>query len=217
VPAAASPDEATAGGRRWPGILAATGLPLGADPPGRGRVVPAAPLPLGIAGEREIVDVFLAERVQVAEVRAAVERALPPGWRLAGLHDVWTGAPAAPAAVVAAEYRVVVAGVARWELEGAALALLAAAALPRERRREKAASVYDLRPLLIDLRVRPGGADGLVLAMRLRHGPEAVGRPEEVVAALREPPAGLSIAPVVRAIVRERFVLADDAGDRPSA
>ena len=106
-----------------------------------------------------------------------------------GLHDVWVGPPSAPAAVLAADYRVLLAGPPRWAVEGAVLALLAAAALPRERRREKKTAAYDLRPLILGLEVRASDESGVTLAMRLRHAADAVGRPEEVVAALGEPPA----------------------------
>ncbi len=181
------------------------------------RVAPAAPLPLRVAGEREVVDVHLVERRTVAEVRAAVTGALPAGWLLVDLHDVWVGSPAAPAAVLAADYRVVVAGAPRWALEGAVLALLGSSTLPRERRREKRTTAYDLRPLLLDLRVRGAGGEGVTLGMRLRHAPDAVGRPEEVVAALGELPApalgeppALSAPLVVRSVVRERLVMAGD-------
>ncbi len=233
-PAAGVPERgAGAGGRSWAAILASSALPLAGEG-SRVRVAPAAALPLGIAGEREVVDLYLAERRTIAEVRAAVVDALPSGWELVDLHDAWVGAPAAPAAVVAADYRVVVAGAARWALEGAALALLEASSLPRERRREKRTTTYDLRPLLLDLSVRGGGAEGVTLAMRLRHAPDAVGRPEEVVAALGDrtvlvagepatalrsrpiPPLGELPAPagplVVRSVVRERLIMAGDPG-----
>jgi radical SAM-linked protein len=215
-PAAATPGEQAGGARGWASILAAAGLPLASDGGGRGRVVPAAPLPLGIAGEREVVDVLLAERLPVATVRDGVRSALPSGWRLVGIHDVWLGAPAAPAAVIAADYRVVVAGAARIQLEAAARELLAATTLPRERRREKRTTTYDLRPLLVALETRAATAAGVVLWMRLRHGPEAVGRPEEVVAALGEPPAPRLEDPLeVVGIVRERLALGDDEAEPP--
>ena len=52
--------------------------------------------------------------------------------------------------------------------------------------------------------------------MRLRHGPDAVGRPEEVVAALGEPPAPpLESPPGIVEIVRERLVMADDPDAPP--
>jgi radical SAM-linked protein len=183
----------------------------------RGRVVPAAPLPLGIAGEREVVDVYLAERLPAAAMRQAVVPALPAGWRLVDLHDVWVGAPAPPAAVVAADYRVEVAAPPRAALEVAAGELLAAASLIRERRREKRTTVYDLRPLLLRLEVRGGVASSTVVSLRLRHDQDAVGRPEEVLAALAEPPAPpLSTPLAVVAIVRERLVMLDDL-DAPPA
>ncbi len=205
-----------AGGWSWPALLSSTVLPLAGEAAGRGRVTRAAPLPLGVAGEREIVDLYLAERLPAWAVRASVTGVLPPGASLVGLHDVWVGAPAAAAAVVAADYRVHVVGPPRWALEGAVLALLGADALPRERRREKKTTAYDLRPLILGLQVRSSDGGGATLAMRLRHAPDAVGRPEEVVAALGEPPSALGEAPALRSIVRERLLMVDDP-DAPPA
>ncbi len=211
-PAVTEAERRTEGGAPgWATILGPAGLPLAGQGGTRVRVAQAAPLPLGIAGEREVVDVYLADRRTVAQVREAVVGALPPGWLLVDLHDVWVGAPTSAASVVAADYRVLVAGETRWALEGAALALLAAASLPRERRRDTRTTAYDLRPLLLDLRVRSGGGEGMTLGMRLRHAPDGVGRPEDVVAALGEPPASpVPSSLVVRAMVRERLVMAGD-------
>jgi radical SAM-linked protein len=192
-------------------LLTLAGLPIAGGGAGRGRVVPACPLPIGVAGEREVVDLYLVERLPVATVRAAVTAVLPAGLSLVDLHDVWVGAPSAPAGVVAADYRVHLAGPARWMIEGAVLALLGATTLPRERRREKKTTAYDLRPLILGIEVRGSDVSGVTLAMRLRHAPDAVGRPEEVVAALGEPPAPpFPVALVVHWIVRERVVMADD-------
>jgi len=178
--------------------------------------MPASPLPVGVAGEREVVDLYLVERLPAATVRAAVAAVLPAGLSLVELHDVWVGAPSAPAGVVAADYRVLVAGPPRWVIEGAVLALLGAVTLPRERRREKKTTAYDLRPLILGLEVRGSDGSGVTLAMRLRHASDAVGRPEEVVAALGEPPAApLPVPLAVRSIVRERIVMAADADVPP--
>lgn len=196
-------------------LLSSSGLPVAGEGIGKSRVAPAAPLPLGVAGEREVVDLYLAERQPASAVRAAVTAVLPAGASLVDLHDVWLGAPSAPAAVVAADYRVLLAGPPRWAVEGAVQALLSAATLPRERRREKKTSAYDLRPLILRLEVRASDGSGVTLAMRLRHAPDAVGRPEEVVAALGEPPASLGEAPTVRSTVRERIVMADDPDAPP--
>ncbi len=217
-PAATEAERRTeGGGRGWAGILADSGLPFAVESGGRIRVAQAAPLPLGVAGEREVVDVYLADRRTIVEVRDAVAGVLPRGWLLVDLHDVWVGAPAAPAAVVAGVYRALLAGPPRWAVEGAALALLAAEALPRERRKEKRTIAYDLRPLLLDLRVRSSGGEGITLAVCLRHAPDAVGRPEEALAALGEPPAAPFAVPlVVHSLVRERLIMADDP-DAPPA
>ncbi|HSW42489.1 MAG TPA: TIGR03936 family radical SAM-associated protein [Patescibacteria group bacterium] len=195
----------------WPALLAASGLPLAGEEGGRGRVAAAAALPVGVAGEREVVDVYLSERLPARVVRAAVVAALPAGRALVDLHDVWLGAPSAPSAVVAADYRVLLEGPPRWAIEGAVLALLGATALPRERRREKRTTVYDLRPLILRLEVRTSDGTGVMLAMRLRHASDAVGRPDEVVAALGEPPAPpLPVAPATRSVVRERILMVGD-------
>ena len=218
MPALTEADRAyVGGGRGWSAITAAAGLPMAGEA-GRPRVAQAAPLALGMAGEREIVDLYLAERLPRGDVRAAIAAALPSGWSLVDLHDVWVGAPAAPAAMVAADYRVIVAGAARWAVEGAVFALMAARTLPRERRREKKTTEYDLRPIIERLEVRSSGLDGVMLAMRLRHAPDAVGRPDEVVAALGEPPAPAPAAPLIlRSIVRERLVMADEADAPPGS
>jgi radical SAM-linked protein len=213
MPAIVAPGERLAGSRAWGAILAATGLPVADASSSRGRVVPAAALPLGVAGEREIVDVMLADLLPASVVRAAVEAALPPSWKLVDLHDVWLGAPSAPAMVVAAEYRALVTGPSPAALDAAARALLAARALPRERIREKRTTSYDLRPLLLDLAVRGAGVGGVSIGLRLRHGVDLVGRPDEVLAALAEPPSPPLGAPLATVeVVRERLILADEPG-----
>jgi radical SAM-linked protein len=216
IPASAVPGEIAAGPRAWTEALERAGLPAAQAPgSGRARASAAAPLPLGIAGEREIVDVFLAARLPVSEVRSRLEAALPPGVSLVDLHDVWLGAPAAPAAVVAADYRVEAAGAAGSAIRVAVARLIEATSLPRERRREKRVTEYDLRPLVVRLAVT-GWDDSAAagpcgtLEMRLRHTVDAVGRPEEVMAALAD--AGASCRVV--AIVRERLVIAEAAPDR---
>jgi radical SAM-linked protein len=219
LPAVALPGQLPAGAGAWASLLERSGLPLAGEP-GRGRVAPAAQLPLGIAGEREIVDVVLVARLPVTEVRERVRAGLPPTVELVDLHDVWVGAPSASAALVAADYRVEVAGVSPLGLRVAAEALLAVSALPRERRREKKTQAFDLRPLILSLSVAavlppagssPGAATA-VLRTRLRHRPDAVGRPEDVLAALAEPPAPPLGGEVrVLQIVRERLLTRDDA------
>jgi radical SAM-linked protein len=214
------PGQRPSGSRGWADSLLAAGLPVSFTSGGRQpRVTPAAALPLGIAGEREIVDVFLAERLPIADVRARLQAALPAEVALVDLFDVWVGAPAAPAAARFADYRVEATGAPEATVRSAVERVLAARSLPRERRREKRTSAYDLRPLVERLEVwrwddaAPGGPAG-VLRMRLRHESDAVGRPEEVMAALAEVSAASLQA---GQITRERLLLGGEpehpAGD----
>ncbi len=219
LPAVTVPGSLPAGAGAWAALLGECGLPLAGEA-GKGRVVPAAQLPLGFAGEREIVDVVLGARLTLVEVRERLRAGLPASVDLVELHDVWVGAPSASAAVIAADYRVMLAGVPAPVLRLAAESLLAASTLPRERHREKKTQSFDLRPLILSLSVsavlRPSGADSdapsTLLRVRLRHRPDAVGRPEDVVSALGEPPApplGETIR--VLEVVRERLLLAGDS------
>jgi len=163
----------------------------------RPKLVFAAPLQLGMLGEHELADLFLAERLTAPALRERLTAGMPAGYRVIDLHDVWMGAPALAPQLVAADYRMTLFGVEREGLASAATRLLSAERLPRERRRETKTVAYDLRPLIIDLRVRdtdaaipvpdgvPAGAS--VLWMRLRHSQErGSGRADEVVAALAD-------------------------------
>jgi radical SAM-linked protein len=192
----------------WEEAIEASGLPVH-RPAGRvrTRVAFGAPIPLGIAAERELVEIHLAERVPIWCVRAALADRLPTGWRLVDLHDVWTGAPALAGRVAAAEYRVEL--IDGGPLAEAAGDLLAAPTLPRSRTKGGSEVAYDLRPLLEDISIAE--ADGRsILRLRTRIHPElGTGRPEEVLAALGER-LGRPLEPA--SIVRERLILADDTG-----
>jgi radical SAM-linked protein len=124
----------------------------------RPRLVFAAPLPLGMLAEHELADLFLAERLTRPDVRDRLMSGMPRGYRLVDLHDEWVGGPAVATRLVAADYRMTLLGVAADALEGATRRLLAASTLQREKRREKKVTAYDLRPLLLDLQVRPPDA-----------------------------------------------------------
>ncbi|HEX8939958.1 MAG TPA: TIGR03936 family radical SAM-associated protein [Candidatus Limnocylindrales bacterium] len=163
----------------------------------RPRLVFAAPLPLGMLGEHELADLVLSERLTLPDLRGRLRRDLPLGYELVELHDDWLGAPSLASQLVAADYRLLVAGASRAELRAAAEALLDADRIDRERRREAKAVAYDLRPLVLELDVLEPTGDGsalpgvdappVVVRTRLRHRQdEGIGRAEEVVAALAE-------------------------------
>ena len=203
----------------WETGLLASGLPLAMTEGAtrRPRVTFAAPAPLGMIAERELLDIVLSRILRIDQVRGAVERSAPGGYRLVDLYDVWLGRPSLAASVVAGDYRVSIdpEGAADrdplrlGEVEAAVAALLAATRVERTRVKGQGAVTVDIRPHLSTLRVgMAAGGDDLELRMRLRLGGEGgVGRPEEVVAALGERLGGRLVA---RRIVRERIVLADD-------
>jgi radical SAM-linked protein len=201
----------------WETGLAASGLPVaGLDAPRpKPRFAQAAPLGAALAGEAELVDVWLVERWPVWRVREALAANLPPGHRLIDLYDVWLGEPALPGRVVASDYRAELA-IAPAALDGACATILASASIMRERAKGDSLVAYDLRPFIEALDVTPdrGGA-GSTLRMRLRHDPEkGVGRPDEVLAAIEDRLA-VDVRPV--AIVRETVVLGDPAPAPPPA
>ena len=193
----------------WETAVEASGLPLHrAAGRARGRVAFGAPLPPGIAAERELAEIFLVERVPTWRVREALVAGLPTGWSLVDLFDAWVGGPPLAGRVVAADYRIELeTGADPASIASAARELLEAADLPRIRQKGGASVPYDLRPLLANVTVDIG-VSPLRLRVRTRIHPElGTGRPEEVVAALGDRCGRLL---EVRSIVRERLILADD-------
>jgi hypothetical protein len=123
------------------------------------------------------------------------------------VFDVWLGGPPLAGRVVAADYRIELEGAVDVEaLARAAIELLAAGNVPREREKGERRVRYDLRPLLIDVRVEDG--EPPIVRARTRFHPElGTGRPEEVVGALAD---RLESPLVMRSIVRERLLLDED-------
>lgn len=167
----------------------------------RPRLVFAAPLPLGMLAEHELADLVLAERLTASDLRGRLAACLPSGYEVIDLFDVWVGEPALAPQLAAADYRLWLSGAGVAELQRAAERLLAAETLPRTRKREKRTIRYDLRPLILDLKVEAasgaggvqvdggavGGGPAAALWLRLRHSQEGgTGRADEVVAALAD-------------------------------
>jgi hypothetical protein len=203
----------------WDATLLAAGLPIaGLDAPkAKARFAIAAPLASRIPGEAELADLWLVERLPRWRVREALRDGLPVGYLLVDLFDVWMGEPPLPGRVAASVYRATLrppADPAR--LADAAEALLAAEALPRERRKGEGTVTYDLRPFLASIDVAPGQDGGAVLRLTLRHDPaRGVGRPEEALAALAQALGGPLLDP--ETLVREALVLADPPPPTPPA
>ena len=162
-----------------------------------------------MAAERELLDLSLTELCPAWLVRERLADHLPTGWRLVDLHDVWLGAPALAGQVAAADYRIDLGNADPATITAAADALLAATELPRERAKGGSTVRYDLRPLLVGVRVAEPGPPLLLHARTRFHPVLGTGRPEEVVAALAE----AARTPLeVGSVVRERLILADELG-----
>ena len=193
----------------WTAAVEAAGFPLAAGDAGRGRsrIAFGAPLPVGMAAERELIDVVLTEAWPVWKVREALEPHVPAGWSLIDVHDVWLGGPPLAGRVAAADYRIELqGGPEAVTLQRAAADLVAADRIPRQRMKGGANVDYDLRPLLVTVAVEPGPP--ITVRTRTRFDPElGTGRPEEVLGALAD---RLGSPLESRSIVRERLLLDED-------
>jgi radical SAM-linked protein len=152
------------------------------------RIQIASALPLGIAGNAEIVDLWLdTDPGDPAETQSRLQAASPPGLTILNVETVDEHGPALQTQVVSAEYRVTLLEPASVpDLQQRLDNLLSAASLPRIRRDKP----YDLRPLIEELNLTPalaGEGQEVRLFMRLAARDGATGRPEEVLDVLGIP------------------------------
>lgn len=167
----------------WERAFRRAGLPLaysqGFHP--QPRINQACPLPLGFTSHVELLDVWLTEEMPLEEIRAAVEAAIPSGITITNIEAVDLRTPALQTQVDTSDYIITLhQDVNLAELRVRIEAMLSADSLPRERR----GKTYDLRPLIVSLRLvdQPSQPAQLHLCLTVREG--ATGRPEEVMLAL---------------------------------
>ena len=203
----------------WEATLVASCLPVvGLDTPrAKPRFVSAAPLAAAIAGEAELADVWLTQRLPRWRVREALADRLPTGCALVDLYDVWLGESPLPGRVVASVYRATLpAGIDVARLAAAAAALLDAPTLQRARRKGEGTVTYDLRPFLATIEVAVRAEGGAIVRLTLRHDPaRGIGRPDEALAALGDALASGPLEP--ETLVREGIVLASPPPPEPPA
>ena len=150
----------------------------------------AAPLPQNVTSDGELVEVYLAEPVAPDKALEAVGGRLPDGVEVCGVQEIGVQAPSVQSQLRWAEYEVEL----PQEVECARACraveeMLAARTLPAEYRRETRVKQYDLRPLVLGLKVEDRGDGRLVLEMKLRSEPEMTGRADQVLLALGLPEA----------------------------
>ena len=187
----------------WERLLRRARLPLaysqGFHP--QPRINQAAPLPLGILSQVEMVDVWLEDEIPLEQVSAALQKAAPPGMEISQVAAVDPKAPALPTIVRASEYRVTLLD----PVEPAALeAMLDAFLSSTESVRDRRGKTYDLRPLVEDLALESMRNGYAQLRMRLSAREAATGRPDEVLMAL-------GLDPFAARIERTRLILEPSA------
>lgn len=145
----------------------------------------ASGLPLGYTGSAEVIDIALTKPMSPAEFSASVPPFLPKGLVICGVEEAPARSPSLQAALRQAEYRVTVeTSLSMDRINRRISDLLAAGHLERERVRKGRKEVYDLRPLVDDVRLETYGGNHVGLWMRLSAGSKGNARPDAVLAAL---------------------------------
>jgi radical SAM-linked protein len=174
----------------WEAAIEGSGLPVATTGGAhrRPRIQMPPPLPSGLTGERELLDLHLVERRTSPDVRRGLAMAAPAGHRIVELFDVWVGAAPLPALVIAVDYAITVrSGAGLDALRGAVARVVAAPAIERLRRKGDRTKLYDLRPFILGLRLEDAGLEAAVIRVRLAVHPElGTGRPDEVIAAISD-------------------------------
>jgi radical SAM-linked protein len=179
--------------RTWQRIVRRADLPLayseGFNP--QPRMSFAAALPVGCTSDHEELDMVLSPPCAINEVKARLDRALPPGMKVIAIEEVPLNAPALQMQLAAAEFEITVEdGEAVESLSERVPQFLAATEVMRDRR----GKVYNLRPLVQALSIKLAQANrAAVIRSRLQATPEGTGRPDELAAALGLDPATIKI------------------------
>lgn len=140
----------------------------------------AAALPLGFSSRCEVMDLKLEHNISLDDLPTRLNRMLPAGIQVVDVEQVEERAPALQTQVVSAEYEVTLTeAIDRSDLKRKIDSVIESNALPRERR----GKMYDLRPLIEELRIMesdgPPSMQKIFMRLAAREG--ATGRPEEVL------------------------------------
>ena len=134
----------------------------------------AAALPLGFSSRCEVMDMRLEQDIPLGDLPTRLNGTLPAGLQVVGVEQVDERAPALQTQVTSAEYEVTLTeAIDLSELERRINSVIESKSIPRERR----GKMYDLHPLVEELRLL---SDGKIF-MRLAAREGATGRPEEVL------------------------------------
>jgi radical SAM-linked protein len=145
----------------------------------------AAPLPLGVTSESELMDIYIIKGVAPHYFVSALNQQLPSGMSVSKVYPISSELPSLQSQISQAEYRVEVeTEKGPPDIKAAIESLLALEHLPWQHQRDTGPHQYDLRVLIDDIRVIDWQPPLGTLGMRLRCDNAGSGRPEQVAAAL---------------------------------
>jgi radical SAM-linked protein len=173
--------------RLWERALRRAGIPMayseGFSP--HPRISLAAPLPIGVTSEAELMDVVVQKVVSPYFFMQNTKPQLPRGMEVFEVLQVPLTAPSLQSQAQFIDYRVSDrSDRTADEIRGAITAMLQAEKLPWHHMRDTGPRYYDLRPLIEDLSLVSWQDHVFTLGMRLRCDAHGTGRPEQVTAAL---------------------------------
>jgi len=173
--------------RLWQRACHRAGIPLayteGFSP--HPRISLAAPLPLGVTSEAELMDIFFSKWITPHFFTAAVSRQLPPGIEILQVTQIPPVMPSLQSQVGHAEYRVTIGtDEGPQDIEQSISQLLSLKQLPWQHQRDTGTRNYDLRALVDDIWLIDWEPPYATIGMRLRCDSNGSGRAEQVIAAL---------------------------------
>ena len=173
--------------RLWQRALHRAGIPIayseGFSP--HPRISLAAPLPVGVTSEAELMDILSSKQVSPHWFTAAVSRQLPHGIEILQVYQVALTMPSLQAQVRYAEYKVEVpTEKGQRDIESALNDLLSVEQLPWQHQRDTGTRSYDLRALIDGLWLIACHRPYCTIGMKLRCDNSGSGRPEQVASAL---------------------------------
>jgi radical SAM-linked protein len=193
--------------RYWERVLHRVGMPLvyseGFTP--HPKISLAAPLPIGVTSEAELMDITLRKRVSPYFFIQTVKEGLPRGIDVFEVREVSLEAPSLQSQVRYAEYSVKVKVNRNLKaMQEAIASLLQAEHLPWQHMRDTGPRHYDLRLLIENLWLIDWSDSECTLGMRLRNDSRGAGRPEQVAAILGLPDYPRSIHRTKLSLAPER-------------
>jgi len=165
------------------------------------RLSIAAPLPIGVTSEAELMDIFLQKPLSPYSFIQTMDQQLPQGIDILEVQHITLVMPSLQSQLRYAEYRVEVDTIKSLEeMQTAVTSLLQTENLPWQHMRDTGPRRYNLRALIEHLWIISWYDSAFVLGMKLRCDSQGTGRPEQITQAL-----GLTDYP--RSIHRTRLLL----------